>query len=167
MAQPDFSKPSSQRIRVLLVDHHECVRRGLAMVLLAFDDVECIGNVAGGREAVALCTQLQPDVVLIELRPEAETVAAIRTIRRRWPHIKMIAHTTLGDEDLVEGALEAGVIACLSKVISAEQLIHTIRAVHAGRLGAVPDHGSAFKPNKPNRPNPLSPLRSSPNPNLA
>ncbi len=134
------------------------------MVLLAFDDIECVGNVAGGQESVAACAQLQPDIVLMELRPETETLAAIRTIHRRWPHVKVIAHTTLGDEDLVEGALEAGVVACLSKIISAEQLIHTIRAVQAGQLDASLDHGPASKSSKPNRPNPLAPLRSNPKP---
>jgi NarL family two-component system response regulator LiaR len=127
-------------IRVLLVDDHAVVRSGLGAFLLAFDDLELVGEAGSGREAVRLCEQLQPDVVLMDLvMPEMDGAAATRTIRERCPQIQVIALTSFKEKELVQGALEAGAIGYLLKNVSALELADAIRAAHAGRPTLAPE----------------------------
>ena len=85
----------TKRIRVLLVDDHAVVRSGLGAFLLAFDDLELVGEASGGEEAVRLCPQVRPDVVLMDLvMPGMDGAAATRVIRQRCPHIQVIALTS-------------------------------------------------------------------------
>ncbi len=126
--------PTPPAIRVLAVDDHERVRSVLGTILLAFDDMESAGEAATGAEAIRLCEERQPDVVLMDLKmPEMDGIAATRVIRQRWPHIQVIALTTLGEDDLVHRALDAGAFTYLLKDISADQLAQTIRAAYANR----------------------------------
>ena len=82
-------------IRVLLVDDYAVVRSGLAAFLLAFDDLELVSEAGSGEEAVRLCEQLQPDVVLMDLvMPGMDGAAATRAIRERCPQIQIIALTS-------------------------------------------------------------------------
>jgi NarL family two-component system response regulator LiaR len=134
-----------QRIRVLLVDDHALVRRGLATFLLAFDDLELAGEAASGEEAVQLCAKLQPDVVLMDLvMPGMNGVTATRLIAERQPHPQIIALTSFPDADLVQGALQAGAISYLLKNITAEELAAAIRAAHAGRATLAPEATQAL-----------------------
>jgi len=129
-----------KRIRVLLVDDHALVRRGLATFLLAFDDLELAGEAAGGEEAVQLCAQLQPDVVLMDLvMPGMNGVTATRLIAEHQPHPQIIALTSFHDADLVQGALQAGAISYLLKNVTAEELAAAIRAAYAGQATLAPE----------------------------
>jgi NarL family two-component system response regulator LiaR len=124
----------SQPIRVLIVDDHAIVREALRFSLLAYDDVEPVGEAADGEQAVQLCGQAQPDVVLMDLLlPGMDGVSATRAIRQRYPHIQIIALTSFGEEELVRGAWEAGAIGYLLKNITAAELVEAIRAAHADR----------------------------------
>src|SRR5258708_36783917 len=97
-------------IRLLIVDDHAMVRRGLAIFLRAYDDLELVGEAAGGAEALRLCAQLQPDVVLMDLvMPEMDGTTAIRAIRQAHPQIQIIALTSFGKQEQVQPRLEAGV----------------------------------------------------------
>jgi DNA-binding NarL/FixJ family response regulator len=135
----------SEPIRVMLVDDHAMVRRGLAAFLLTCDDLELVGEAASGEEAVRLCAQLEPDVVLMDLvMPHMDGAATTRVIRTRWPRIQVIALTSFMEKDLVQGALDAGAIGYLLKNISADELADAVRAAHAGRSTLAPAAAEAL-----------------------
>lgn len=127
-------------IRVMLVDDHAVVRSGLSAFLLAYDDLELVGEAGGGEEAVRLCEQLQPDVVLMDLvMPGMDGAAATHAIRERCPQIQVIALTSFKEKELVQGALQAGAIGYLLKNVTADELADAIRAAHAGRPTLAPE----------------------------
>jgi serine phosphatase RsbU (regulator of sigma subunit)/DNA-binding NarL/FixJ family response regulator len=127
------------RIRVLIVDDHAVVRNGLATVLRIYDDLELVGEASNGKEAVDLCQQVRPDVVLMDLMmPIMDGAEATRTIRKRCPQIQVIALTSFKEKDLVQGALEAGAIGYLLKNVSTEELADAIRAAHTGKPTLAP-----------------------------
>jgi NarL family two-component system response regulator LiaR len=127
-------------VRILLVDDHAMVRRGLAAFLKAFDDLELAGEAADGAEAVRRCGEVQPDVVLMDLMmPDMDGVAATRAIRARFPTVQVIALTTFREEGLVQSALQAGAIGYLLKNVAADELASAIRAAHAGRSTLAPE----------------------------
>lgn len=135
----------SNPIRVLLVDDHTVVRSGLAAFLLAFDDLELVGEANSGEEAVHLCDQAQPDVVLMDLvMPGMGGAAATRAIRERCPQIQVIALTSFKEKELVQEALEAGAIGYLLKNITADELAQAIREAHAGRSTVAPEAAQAL-----------------------
>jgi NarL family two-component system response regulator LiaR len=135
----------STPIRVLLVDDHAVVRSGLAAFLLAFDDMELVGEVGSGEEAVQVCERVQPDVVLMDLvMPGLDGAAATRAIREHCPGIQVIALTSFKEEDLVQRALQAGAISYLLKNVSADELAEAIRAAHAGRSTLAPEAAQAL-----------------------
>lgn len=123
-----------QKIRVMIVDDHDMVRRGLTAFLRTQEDVELVAEAADGQEALRLCDQTQPDVVLMDLvMPRMDGAAATRALRERWPHIQVIALTSFMDKELVQEALEAGAIGYLLKTVSTEELAEAIRAAYGGR----------------------------------
>lgn len=123
------------RIRVLIVDDSVAVRSALTTFLHAFDDLELVGEASGGQEAIELCLQTQPDVVLMDLvmpgMATAGSATVIRAIRGRWPKTQVIAMTTFQEIDLARRAAEAGAICCLLKNVSADELAKVIRAAYA------------------------------------
>jgi len=134
-----------ERIRVMLVDDHAVVRSGLAAFLMAFDDLELVGEAADGSEAVRVCERVRPDVVLMDLvMPEMDGATATRTIRERFPNIQVIALTSFKEDDLVQGALEAGAIGYLLKNVSTYELAEAIRSAHAGRPTLAPEAAQAL-----------------------
>jgi NarL family two-component system response regulator LiaR len=127
-------------IRVMLVDDHAVVRSGLSAFLMAFDDLDFVGDASGGAEAVRKCRELRPHVVLMDLvMPEMDGAEATRRIREICPDIQVIALTSYKDEDLVEGALKAGAISYLLKNVSADELAGAIREAHRGRSTLAPE----------------------------
>ena len=131
---------TKERIRVLLVDDHDMVRQGLAVFLQVCDDLELAGEAATGAEAVRMCGEVRPDVVLMDLMmPEMDGVTATRLLRERFPTIRVIALTSFQDEGLVRKALQAGALSYLLKNVSAEHLAAAIRAAHAGRPTLAPE----------------------------
>ncbi len=131
----DSSTPESiqdRAIRVLVVDDHDVVRIGLEAFLLASDDLELAGEAADGEEAIRLCEQLRPDVVLMDLvMPGMDGAAATRAIHERSPHIPVLILTSFEQEHLVQEAMDAGAIGCVIKNISTRELADAIRAAHA------------------------------------
>jgi NarL family two-component system response regulator LiaR len=133
------------RIRIVLVDDHAVVRSGLAAFLMAYDDLELVGEASDGSEAVALCARVQPDVVLMDLvMPEMDGATATRLIRERYPQIKVIALTSFKEDDLVQGVLAAGAIGYLLKNVSTDDLAGAIRSAHAGRPTLAPEAAQAL-----------------------
>lgn len=135
----------SNRIRVLIVDDHAMVREGLTGFLLGFDDLELLGEASDGEEAIRLCIETRPDVVLMDLvMPNMDGSTTTRLIRRNCPETQVIALTNFGDDDLVHAALEAGAVSYLLKNISAEELAGAIRAANAGRATMSPEATEAL-----------------------
>ena len=129
-----------KRIRVIIVDDHAVVRGGLRLFLLAFEDLELVGEAGSGEQALRLCEQAQPDVVLMDLAmPGMNGVQATQKIRKDHPQIQVIALTSFDEENLVQGALEAGAISYLLKNVSASELAAAVRAAHAGRPTLAPE----------------------------
>jgi len=125
---------STQPIRILLADDHPPLRKGLALILNNEDDMTIVAEAGNGQEAVALYRQHQPDVALIDLRmPQLNGVETIAAIRAEFPGAQLIILTTYdGDEDIYQG-LRAGAMAYLLKDTDCDEIIATIRAVHAGQ----------------------------------
>jgi NarL family two-component system response regulator LiaR len=121
-------------IRVMLVDDHAMVRTGLRQFLKGFTDMELAGEASNGAEAVDICLQAAPDVVLMDLvMPDMDGSQATRRIRQLCPQVQVIALTSFQEQDMVERTLQAGAIGYLLKNVSAEELAGAIRAAHAGR----------------------------------
>ena len=134
-----MSTSSSQPIRVMLVDDHSMVRRGLAAFLKVFDDLQLAGEAENGEAAIQLCADILPDVILMDMvMPDMDGAVATRVIRQKFPHVQVIALTSFKEGDLVKKALEAGAIGYLLKDISADELVRAIRAAHAGRATLSP-----------------------------
>ena len=124
---------SGKMIRILLADDHPVVRQGLALILDNEADMTVVGQANNGREALALFSQLQPDVTLLDLRmPVMSGVEALAAIRAEFPFACIILLTTYdGDEDIYQG-LKAGAKAYLLKDTSCDEILTTIRKVGAG-----------------------------------
>lgn len=131
---------SSKLIRILVVDDHAMVRRGLATFLKVFDDMQLIGEAENGKSAIQLCAELLPDVVLMDMvMPDMDGASATRAVRKRFPQIQVIALTSFKEGKIIRNALEAGAIGYLLKDVSADDLAHAIRAAHVGRATLSPD----------------------------
>ena len=127
-------------IRVMIVDDHSMVRRGLATILKVRPGLQLVGEANNGQEALSLCKQVRPDVILMDLvMPEMDGAAATRALRELCPEIQVIALTSFKEKELVQGALEAGAIGYLLKNVSADELADAIHAAYAGRPTLAPE----------------------------
>ena len=132
-------------IRVMLVDDHTMVRRGLAAFLKVFDDLQLAGEAESGADAIQLCGKILPDVILMDMvMPDMDGAAATRAIRQQFPQVQVIALTSFKEGDLVKNVLEAGAIGYLLKDVSADELRRAIRAAHAGRATLSPEAAQAL-----------------------
>ena len=132
-------------IRVMIVDDHDMVRRGLASFLKIKADLELVGEARNGREAVRMCEQAQPDVILMDLvMPEMDGTEATRVIRDRWPQVQIIALTSFQEKELVREVLQAGAISYLLKNVSVDNLAEAIRAAYSGRPTLAPEATQAL-----------------------
>ena len=123
-----------KRINVLITDDHAVVRDGLKSFLSTFDDFALVGEAKNGEQAVRLCDQTCPDVVLMDLvMPGMDGAAATRIIRQKHPATQVIALTSFKEGDMIQAALQAGAIGYLLKDISADELARAIRQAHAGK----------------------------------
>lgn len=127
-------------IRIIIVDDHAVVRRGLSDFVSVFDDFDMVGEAEGGKQAVEMCARLQPDVVLMDmLMPEMDGATATQLIRDANPHIRIIALTSFREEALVNAAFKAGVIGYLLKNVTAQELAAAIRNAAEGRPTLAPE----------------------------
>lgn len=132
-------------IRVIIVDDHAIVRSGLANFLNAFDDLALVGETGSGAEALGLCQQLRPDVVLMDLvMPDLNGIEATRLIHARFPDLPVLILSSFGDEGRVADALEAGAIGYLLKNASIHDMAKAIRAAHAGQPTLSPEATQAL-----------------------
>jgi NarL family two-component system response regulator LiaR len=124
--------------RVLIVDDHAVVRRGIQMFLETDPSIQIVGEAENCRDAVRKARSLQPDVILMDLvMPQGDGIAAIAEIKRHSPDLKVVVLTTFGDESRVKAAMEAGANGYLLKDADGGALL---QAVHAAQRGDMPIH---------------------------
>jgi DNA-binding NarL/FixJ family response regulator len=122
-------------IRVLLVDDHAMVRRGLRGFLELLDDIRIVGEAENGRQAIEEVGRLRPDVVLMDLlMPELDGIGAIAAIRETHPDVEVVALTSFVEEARVTAALEAGASGFILKDADADDVANAIRAAHRGEV---------------------------------
>ena len=122
------------KIRVLLADDHAMMRDGLKALLQTAADIEVVGSVGNGREALARVMTLKPDVVIMDVTmPEMNGIEAANLMREKHPEIRIVMLSMHSSSEHVYRALEAGAAAYLLKESAGEEIISAVRAVHAGR----------------------------------
>jgi NarL family two-component system response regulator LiaR len=127
-------------IKILLVDDHTVVRSGLSKFLMVNKDLKLIGEASDGQEAVQMVSLHKPDVVLMDLMmPGMDGITATREIHHKYPSVKVIALTSFAEQNMVQGALQAGAIGYLQKNVTAKELGHAIRSAHEGRMTLSPE----------------------------
>lgn len=128
------------KIRVMLVDDHAVVRSGLATFLMTCDDMELVGEAENAEQALVRCPPAKPDVVLMDLvMPGMDGASATRLLRERCPEIQVIVLTSFKEEELVQGALQAGAIGYLLKDVTAQELANAIRAASIRKPTLAPE----------------------------
>jgi DNA-binding NarL/FixJ family response regulator len=136
---------TAEQIRVVVVDDHDMVRKGLRLLLDSFPDLKPIGQAEDGEEAIRLCYEAAPDVVLLDLlmpgMAGADVISAIRSVS---PNSKVIALTGYKDEQLVHNALNAGAISYILKNVSIDELAAAIRSAYAGKSILAPEAAQAL-----------------------
>jgi NarL family two-component system response regulator LiaR len=124
--------PHLEIIRVLIADDHDMVRFGLSTFFETCHDLEVVGEARNGQEAIELCEEIQPDVILMDVRmPVMDGIAATRIIAKRYPHIAIIILTNSTGGYRSSEALDAGASLVLRKFISIDHLANAIRDVVA------------------------------------
>ena len=127
-------------IRVMLVDDHTMVRKGLVTFLKVFDYLELVGEADNGADAIKLCGRVLPDVILMDMvMPDMDGATATALIRQKYPQVQILVLTSFKEGDLIKKALEAGAIGYLLKDVLADDLARAIRAAHAGRATLSPE----------------------------
>ncbi|MBS0406257.1 MAG: response regulator transcription factor [Proteobacteria bacterium] len=164
-------------LRLLVADDQPIIRRGLALMLDAEDDIEVVGQAADGQQALELAHALHPDVVVMDLHmPRVGGVAATRLLSAQLPRVAVVVLTTFDDDELVFEAVRAGARAYLLKDAAEAEVLETVRAVHRGESRLSPAvarkvleqfralaagwHGAALAaaPSDPLPPHPSDPL---------
>jgi len=136
---------SSPPIRVMLVDDHPMVRRGLATILTVFDDLQLVGEAENGEAAIKLCAKVLPDVILMDMTlPVMDGATATHAIRQKFPQTQILVLTSLKEGKVIKQALAAGAIGYLLKDVSADDLVRAIRAAHKGRATLSPAAAQAL-----------------------
>jgi len=121
------------KLKVILVDDHEIVRQGLKALLEAEDDIDVIGEAAGGAQAVEVARSYKPDVVVMDVRmPEGGGVEACREIRDQVPETKVIMLTSFSDDEALFNSIMAGASGFVLKQIRGSDLVDAIRTVGGG-----------------------------------
>ena len=132
-------------IRVLIVDDHEIIRTGITYSLSAFHDLELVGEANSGQEALQLCSETHPDVVLMDmLMPGMDGVQTTQAIKKQHPQVQVLALTSFHDRERVQQAMQAGAAGYLVKGVSAGELAEAIRVAHAGQTILSPEATEAL-----------------------
>lgn len=146
-------------IRVLIADDHLIVREGLRLILETAEDIELVGEATNGAEAVRLACELQPDVVLMDLRmPNVDGLTAIEQLRDKQPQAAVVILTTFNEDDLMMRGLRAGARGYLLKDTDRATLFNVIRAAARGETLLKPDILARLLARQPDSPRPSSSL---------
>jgi DNA-binding NarL/FixJ family response regulator len=148
----------SDRIRVLVVDDHAVVRRGLVVFLASEPDLVLVGDAGGGTQALELLARLDaqarlPHVVLMDLQmAPPDGITATREIRARYREVEVVILTSFGEDARVHAALEAGAAGYLLKDAEADEVAAAIRAAHRGELQLDPAIARRLMPRRDTAP---------------
>ncbi len=127
-------------IKVLVVDDHPIVCKGMKNTLVVFDDIEMIGEAENGQAALVFCQRNTPDVILMDIRmPKMDGIQATRTILEQYPQVKIIILTSYPDDNCVPEALQAGAKGYLLKNAQLDGLANAIRTVYSGQQILAPE----------------------------
>lgn len=127
-------------IRILLVDDHAVVRSGLSKFLMVNKDLKLVGEASDGAEALQMTSLHKPDVVLMDLMMSGtDGITATREIHQKYPKVKVIVLTSFAEQNLVQGALQAGAVGYLQKNITAKELGLAIRSACEGKMNLSPE----------------------------
>jgi two-component system, NarL family, response regulator LiaR len=120
-------------IRVIVVDDQFRVHQAITAILDLLDDIQVVGQGSSGHEAVRLCDQVHPDIVLMDvMMPEMDGIEATRLIMEEHPGIKVLALSSFQDEAQVRAMMDAGAVGYILKTSSIDDLAHTLRAIYGG-----------------------------------
>jgi NarL family two-component system response regulator LiaR len=134
-----------QPIRVLTVDDHAILRGGLKLLLLAFEDIELIGEARSGPDALRLCGELHPDVILMDMMmPDMDGAASTQAIKEQYPDIQILVLSSFCDDASVKRVMQAGAIGYLLKDVPMDELADGIRAAAAGQTILSPEAAQAL-----------------------
>lgn len=127
-------------IRVMIVDDHDMIRKGLEAMLQSYRDLEHVGSASSGEQVIPLCEQTHPDVILMDLAmPGMSGVEATRAVRAAGDRTKVLVLTNYDEANLVQAALEAGASGYLLKNVSVEELVDAIRKAYHGQVVLSPE----------------------------
>ncbi|PEI90408.1 DNA-binding response regulator [Bacillus pseudomycoides] len=133
------------KIKVLLVDDHTVVLKGLAFFLSMQEDLELVGEANNGKEALKKIGEAQPDIVLMDLyMPEMDGIEATSCIKKEYPNVKVLVLTSFSDQAHVLPALKAGASGYILKDVEPDQLVEAIRSAYKGNIQLHPDIASAL-----------------------
>ncbi|WP_327298400.1 MULTISPECIES: response regulator transcription factor [unclassified Streptomyces] len=137
-------------IRVLLVDDHQVVRRGLRTFLEIQDDIEVVGEAPDGEQGVAAAEELRPDIVLMDIKmPGMDGIEALRKLRELANPARVLVVTSFTEQRTVVPALRAGASGYVYKDVDPEALADAIRSVHAGHVLLQPEVAGALLSQEP------------------
>jgi len=129
----------SQAIRVLIVDDHTIVRKGIRALLAEIEGIEVVGEADNGQEAIAQADTLHPDVILMDLAmPKMDGIEATRQIKASQPESRILVMTSFAADDKVFPAIKAGALGYLLKESAPEDLVQAIRQIHRGESSLHP-----------------------------
>ncbi len=133
ISNKEVTSMKDETIRVLVVDDHMIVRKGIRALLMEIEGIDVIGEAENGQEAVELAEALQPDVILMDLvMPNIDGITATRKITEKRPKARILALTSFAADDKVFPAIKAGALGYLLKDTDSNDLIRAIRQVHRG-----------------------------------
>lgn len=136
---------TNSSIKVLVVDDHPMIRHGLIGMLRAADGMECVGEAENGYEAIRMCNQLSPDIVLMDMvMPDMDGAAATKTVCELSPKTQVIVLTSFVDQTLVYRAMQSGAHGYLLKTARADELVNAIRSVYSGKRMLAPEAADAL-----------------------
>ena len=131
--QPEGPGSRTRPARLVIADDHELAREGLRAMLENEPDLEIVGEASTGREALEVCRQLQPDLVLMDVRmPDMDGLVAAQSIKEEWPRISVLAITLSEDPDYLLRALKVGVAGYVLKDASRADVVAAVRRALGG-----------------------------------
>jgi DNA-binding NarL/FixJ family response regulator len=126
-------------LRLVLVDDHQVVRLGLRALLDSEPDITVVGEAGSAAAAIQVVGQLQPDIVLMDIRlPDQSGFTACQQVRQRWPAVQVLMLTSFADEDLVLDAISAGAAGYVLKQVGTDDLLRAVRRSAAATRCSIP-----------------------------
>jgi NarL family two-component system response regulator LiaR len=138
-------------IRVVLIDDHRHVHQAVSIILETIDDIELVGQGSNGQEAITLCQQVQPDLILMDVvMPIMDGVQATKLIREQFPKVKILVLSSFQDHESVHAMLKNGAVGYITKSALTHELADTIRTTYQGHAVFSPEVvAQLLSPNQP------------------